>query len=248
MSKKDSLGDRMKRYESVSNIQLTPRSCVLVRVDGNAFHTFTKKLKKFTKEKTLFNADFILSMRNAAMDTASRMQGFKLAYIQSDEASFLLSDFDTINTDGWFGYNHSKIVSLSASLMTSNFIKHITKPFPILDDNFPIFDSRAFIIPNDDVSNYFLWRARDWNRNSINMYARSFFSHSQLKNKNTNDIHEMLHGINKNWTNDLGNIEKNGTFLIKNQEMRKIDIKDCIKPNFKEIDGIVNNSRVFDYL
>lgn len=78
----------MKRYESVSDLQLTPRSCVIVRVDGNAFHTFTKRIRQSNDDPILFDQKFIFSMRDAAMDTASRMQGFKLAYIQSDEASF----------------------------------------------------------------------------------------------------------------------------------------------------------------
>ena len=42
MNKKDSLGDRMKTYESVSKSYLTRKTPVIIRLDGCHFHTFTK--------------------------------------------------------------------------------------------------------------------------------------------------------------------------------------------------------------
>ena len=42
----DSLGDRMKRYENVNRTYLTRRTPVIIRVDGKAFHTFTKAFQK----------------------------------------------------------------------------------------------------------------------------------------------------------------------------------------------------------
>ena len=45
-NKKDSLGDRMKKYEGVSRNYLTRRVPVIIRLDGKAFHTFTKGFKK----------------------------------------------------------------------------------------------------------------------------------------------------------------------------------------------------------
>ena len=44
--KYDSLGDRMKGYENISRFYLTRRSPVIIRVDGKAFHTFTRGLKR----------------------------------------------------------------------------------------------------------------------------------------------------------------------------------------------------------
>lgn len=43
---KDSLGQRMKKYEAVSKTTLMTRTPVAIRVDGKAFHTFTKNLIK----------------------------------------------------------------------------------------------------------------------------------------------------------------------------------------------------------
>ena len=45
-NEKDSLGDRMKRYEGVSRTYLVRRMPVIIRIDGKAFHTFTKGFQK----------------------------------------------------------------------------------------------------------------------------------------------------------------------------------------------------------
>jgi hypothetical protein len=63
------------------------------------------------------------------------------------------------------------------------------------------------------VANYFLWRAKDWERNSLTMYASGFFSHKQLHSKTKQDRHDMLHSIGKNWATDVDERSKNGTFF-----------------------------------
>lgn len=95
MNIKDNLGERMKRYEDVSRNVLTPRMPVIVRVDGRAFHTFTKGFLPF---------DTILrsTMVDAAKEVAKEMQGFDVAYHQSDEVSFLLTDYAEFETSAWF--------------------------------------------------------------------------------------------------------------------------------------------------
>lgn len=150
-------------------------------------------------------------MVDAAKDVAKEIQGFKAGYVQSDEATFVMTDYDDINTGALFEYNLSKIISITDAKMTSSFNMYMgdymnTKVVPI-------FDSRAFNVPREDIVNTLLWRAQDWKRNSMQMYARANFSHKQLHGKNVNDMHDMLHSIGKNWTTDLTLHEKNGTFL-----------------------------------
>ena len=44
---KDALGDRMKKYyEEVSKTRLVRRMPVIIRLDGKAFHTFTRGFEK----------------------------------------------------------------------------------------------------------------------------------------------------------------------------------------------------------
>jgi tRNA(His) 5'-end guanylyltransferase len=193
-----------ENYEIRDRHYLTRRTPVIVRVDGRAFHTLTKRFAK------PFDQTFIDAMVGAARDLFTEMQGCKLAYIQSDEASFVLTDYDRHATEAWFDYRQSKVESISASQMSVFFNEHMHN----LGEGITTaaFDSRAFNIPEDEVANYFLWRAQDWHRNSVSMYAQAHFSHKQLLGKSIPDMHEMLHGIGKNWTT-LTPQHKNGTFL-----------------------------------
>jgi len=103
------LSTRMKRYEEVSHHHLTTKTPVIIRVDGKAFHTFAKHLKK------PFDDDFREAMVKATLMTTIEMQGCMLTYTQSDETSFLLSDFNRIESDAWFGYDLQKIASITAA-------------------------------------------------------------------------------------------------------------------------------------
>jgi len=226
---KSNLGNRMKSYENVYRNYLIPRMPVIVRVDGKAFSTFTKSCEK------PFDAGFIDAMRDSAFVLAKEIQGFKFGYIQSDEASFVLTDYDTFETQGWFGYNINKMVSVSASIMTANFNYYFNKYKPS-NTKMAYFDSRAFNVPREDVINAIYWRAKDWERNSISMYCSNFYSHKQMYKKNREDMHEMLHSIGKNWTTNLSDREKNGTFIYKDTtSINSLSVRNDIHPEYLQI-------------
>lgn len=203
----DALGDRMKRYEAASRFFLPPKQAVMIRVDGRAFHTYTKGMNK------PFDHDLMEAMVHATTETAKDLAGFKLAYTQSDEASFLITDFDDFATQGWFDYNLSKVISLSAATFTAHF--NAASFDRAIGHRLATFDSRAFTVPMDDVPNAFLWRQKDWYRNSVQMLGQAHFSHKQLNGKKLADIHDMLmDGPGINWAK-LSPAEKNGTFIRK---------------------------------
>lgn len=216
-----SLGDRMKQnYESVTDYSLIKRMPVIIRVDGKCFHQITKACDE------PFDGMFMECMSGATLKLAREIQGFKLAYIQSDEASFLLTDYDGLQTQGWFNYELRKIISVSAAIMSAEFSNFFR--------NIAYFDARAFNIPREEVANYFLWRVMDWERNSVQMYARSNFSHSECYKKNRDDLHEMLYSIGKNWVNDLTPRERNGRFITKD-----LCHNDSVMPRYDEVAGII---------
>lgn len=236
----DSLGDRMKRnYENPSRFFLTRRVPVIIRVDGVAFHTLTQKMQK------PFSGKFIWCMVEAAKRLAMDMQGFRLAYVQSDEASFFLTDYSELTTEPWFGYCKSKLESVSASKMTAEFNLHADdcelhnewrSELAYTPRISASFDARAFNIPKEEVANYFLWRAIDWRRNSLQMFARAHFSHKELHNKSSRDIHEMLHALGINWTKDCTPQQRNGTWIYRGGN----GMAEChtIQPRYSEIAGI----------
>lgn len=225
------LEERMKKYETTSCYKATIKTPLMIRVDGRAFHSFTHNMNK------PFDARIISAMVASAKAVAMEMQGFKAAYVQSDEASFCITDYDELNSEGWFGFNLAKIISVSASLMSVHFSKH----FGV--GSYPTFDCRAFSLPVVDVVNAFLWRAQDWKRNSLQMYCRAFFSHEQLHNKSSTEMHEMLHSVGKNWTTDLSLQERNGTFLI--SEPGGIRVRTSIEPKYESINAATKG--MFDY-
>ena len=204
----DSIGDRMKsNYENRQRFYLTRRTPVIIRIDGKCFHSFTKKMGM----KKPFDETLRYSMIDATHKLISEMSGAKCAYLQSDEVSILTTDYDTLNTSAWFDYNIQKIVSVSASIFTSafNYLALYKQAF---------FDCRAFNIPREEVCNYFIWRQQDWIRNSLQMLARSNFSHKELFGKSNSIIDQMLCNKGIKW-NDCANWERNGTFILNNRVM-----------------------------
>ena len=200
------IGDRMKKYESASQFRLTPRTPVIIRLDGKAFHTLTRSFEK------PFDAFFMSIMVEAAREVCKEIQGFQFAYVQSDEVNILISDNTALNSQGWFDYKLSKMVSVAAGLMSTHFTTQLKT---LYNTKIGIFDARAFNVPAEDVPNYFVWRIKDWLRNSLSMYARSVFSHKELIKKSQAEVHEMLHEKGLNWATDLNDISKNGTWILK---------------------------------
>jgi len=188
----DDLGDRIKaNYENRYRLFLPRRTYTIIRVDGKAFHNFTRTCKR------PFDEDFAGVMDATAVCMCEQIEGVKCAFVQSDEISLLLTDFESTQTQAWFDGNLQKLSSVSASIVTAAFNSQQT-----IQTGFALFDSRVFIIPDrTEVENYFIWRQQDATRNSISMAGSSCFSPKQLHQKSTNEVQEMLFtekGINWN--------------------------------------------------
>lgn len=222
---KDSLGDRMKEnYENRTRIMLPRRTNMIIRVDGRAFHTYTRNCKK------PYDDDLMDDMNATAIALCEGIQGAKLAYVQSDEISILVTDYDDINTCAWFDGNLQKICSISASIATAEFNKaRMLRNYVAWQANKPStyptelvmanFDSRVFIIPETaEVANYFLWRCQDASRNSLQMLARSLYSHNELEGKNSSELHDLIHAKGDNW-NNLAPKYKRGRLIMKRQTL-----------------------------
>jgi hypothetical protein len=147
----------------------------------------------------------------AAYHVFGEAQGCKIAYIQSDEASFVLTDYDDLNTEAWFDYNKSKIESVTAALMSVAFGRALRL---MNVKELAVFDARAFNVPEAEVANYLLWRAKDWHRNSVQMLAQHHFSHKELQGRSLSQCLTMLTAIGHPWDR-LSENEKNGTFLMR---------------------------------
>lgn len=216
---KDSLGDRMKVYEGVTKLFLMKRTPIIIRLDGKAFHTFTRGFDKP-------HDDIIRQCMNYTMlSLCENTQGVRLGYTQSDEISLLITDYKEINTDVLLKYNIQKIVSTLASQASNYFNKSLMSQLKSVDESKKVlinkklfkaaFDCRVFNIPKDDVCNYFLWRQQDATRNSISGYGQKYFSQKELNGLKSNQIQEKLFtekGIN--W-NNIPTSLKRGSCCVK---------------------------------
>lgn len=205
MNDKDTLGDRCKKYEALYERYFLPKIPIIIRLDGKCFSQWTKGCKK------PFDQDLITCMFESAKEVAKEMQGCRALYAQSDEVTFVLTDDTTLESQQWFGGRQNKIESVTAAMMTAYFNKNW---YDYADDikRPAIFDARAFQCPKDDVANVFLWRVKDWERNSLTMYCSQFFTHKELHGQGRADRHEMLHKIGKNWATDCTDQQKNGSW------------------------------------
>lgn len=115
MSNMISLAERMKGYENIPKNFLMRRTPVIIRLDGAHFKNFTRTLDK------PFDGVLTRAMEGTLLHLCKTIQGCVFGYSQSDEISLLLCDFQTLTTDGWFGYNVQKMVSTAAAMTTLAF-------------------------------------------------------------------------------------------------------------------------------
>ena len=248
--KNDSLGDRMKKYEGVPKTTLMRRNPVIIRIDGKAFHTFTRGFQR------PFDNILIESMQETMKYLCENIQGCKLGYCQSDEISLLLTDYENINTAAWFDYEVQKMCSIAASMATLAFNRAFGERvdeeygyieseamFPSLEEETfrqiekeyeahqkalnkgAMFDARCFSIPKEEVCNCLIWRQQDATRNSIQMVGQANFSHKELQNKSCDKIQDMLMlEKNINW-NDFDTVKKRGSCCTKTGVHTVVDMK-----------------------
>lgn len=222
-SSKDGLGDRMKGYEHATRTVLPGRLPVIIRVDGKAFHTYTRGCKRPWDDRLTEVMDL------TAIELCKAIQGAQMAYVQSDEISVLLHSYKKIESTSWFDSQVQKMVSVAAGIASSSFTANSWKiwedPRPKSLSELPalvanirpaVFDARAFIIPEQDVVNYFLWRQQDASRNSVQMLARSLYSHKDLDGKKTAALQELCFQKGRNW-NDEPTRFRRGRCIVKKQ-------------------------------
>lgn len=251
------LANRMKDYEKRNRYYLQKRLPVIIRLDSRAGHTFTKGFKR------PFDEIFMKSMQETAKYLCENIQGCQCAYIQSDEITLLLVDYEKLNTESWFDYRTDKIISISAAMATLAFNKYFTSNAEIYIDDFYeawnhsdveekyvkvlkkaiemglVFDSRVFNLPKEEVTNNFYWRQLDCSRNSIQMVGQANFSHKELQHKSCNDIQDMLmtqKGIN--W-NDFPTYQKRGSCVVRNKIVIESDgVKEtCMLRDPKQVEN-----------
>ena len=244
------LANRMKEYEKRNQYYLQKRTPVAIRVDGRNFHTFTKGFQR------PFDKILMTAMQETAKYMCENIQGAKFAYVQSDEITIILVDYDTLETDCWFNYRTDKLCSISASMATMVFNKYFSEMVMQLESDVAqeyetdgdtewvikmekylkayrkscekgaMFDSRCFNIPKEEVCNLVYWRQLDATRNSIQMVGQANFSHNELQGKSCNMIQDMLLTQKNINWNDYPVVCKRGSACIKVHGLNMAELKE----------------------
>lgn len=230
----DQLGIRIKEYESLTTgCKLMRGLGIIARLDGRAFHTFCRGLKK------PFCYELVETMQEVTKFLVEETHA-QLGYVQSDEISLCWLDIDKAPFDGKL----FKLQSVLASLATSKFVNYITEKYIITDDFvngdmdsllvtnkledeynswkllyekcqkiIPSFDCRVFQLPNEtELANTFVWREIDAVRNSVSMLAQANFSHKELQGKDRKAMLTMLEEKGIRW-NELRDDLKRGAYF-----------------------------------
>lgn len=239
----NNLETRMKEfYENRAKTYLTRRTPVAIRIDGKAFHTFTRGFQK------PFDKIFMQSMQETMKYLCQNIQGCVFGYTQSDEITLILIDYKKFTSDAWFDYQVQKICSVAASMATMKFnqiFSQYAEKYRLLMDydqggrlikeqveqwniyhraitKGAMFDARCFNIPKEEVCNLIYWRQLDAICNSIQSVGQAYFSDNELYEKSCEDICNMLFTQkNINW-NNFSTAEKRGAACIKVNEQVNI--------------------------
>lgn len=211
MSSNDSnLDDRMKSYECKDKFMA--RLPIIARLDGRAFSTFTKKCVR------PYDENFGLCMQVTAEYLATKFNA-TLVHTQSDEITILFDYTETDPANMFCGGRPFKMISLLAAAATAKFNQCMRIYMPDylayndITIDLPEMDCRVYQLPNKaEATNVFLWRAQDCVRNSVQMLARSQYSHNQCNKKSVRDLLTMLDTDGINWA-DYPDHFREGTYF-----------------------------------
>jgi tRNA(His) 5'-end guanylyltransferase len=209
----DDLGDRMKLYENAEcERKFLPLLPIVARVDGRAFHSFTRGMKR------PFDDMFRSLMESTAFSLMQETNA-SFAYTQSDEIT-LAWHSTSIKSQVWFDGRICKMTSQLAAHATLAFNNNLRTWNLDYATRLPTFDSRVWTVPNrTEAANVFVWREQDATKNSITMAAEEHYSHRELHGKNGKQKQEMLFVKGINW-NDYPTRFKRGVYFQKHTVTR----------------------------
>lgn len=211
---KDSLGTRMKGYELATRTHMPTRTPVILRLDGKAFHTYTRGMER--------PYDYALAdaMQRTMQFLCENIADCRFGYTQSDEITLVLTNDSSENYSAWFSNQVQKMVSIASSLCTFKFNQIMYERTGTM----ALFDCRAFTVPDYvEAANCLYWRQLDAKRNSVQMLSQSLYSSNQLHGLSCAVLEEKIeaeHGII--WK-ELETWKKWGTTCIKTPEGWEID-------------------------
>lgn len=224
----NSLKEKCEYYRSKTDTRLEKGLYTMVMLDGRSFSKLIKN-----KYELPFSDKFINIMNGTASYLCKKVQGCKMAFVQSDEISLVLTDFDSEKEkDVFFGGRIEKLLSIIPGLAagyfnkatileniddkvslcsTSDILKMIKAEEPVQ------FDAKIWQLDNlNDCIAWFLYRQLDCTRNSKQQHSRHYLSHKQVRGKTTDEQLELVKELNGiDWNTQYDDGKKFGRFIWK---------------------------------
>ena len=216
-----SLGDRMKSFESVhTQISLVPGIPVYVRIDGRAFHTFTRGLQK------PFDLDFAWTMKEVTKHLHDKTNAF-ISYVQSDEISLCYLEPSKMP----FETRLFKLESVLAGMASAAFCVYgsKTKLKDRIEKMIPHFDCRVCQMPLEEIPNMLLFRERDCLKNAITLVALEHFSNKQIHKKNSDEKIKMLADVRVDFNKDIDEDFRFGSWFRRVVFQKELDAETLAK-------------------
>ena len=221
------LKERMKYLQWLRDYKLDKDSYILCHIDGRAFSKMIKK-----RFKLPFDDEFMQMMDETTAYVCENVQGAKLAYVQSDEISIVITSFkyegnELLNSSPFFDYRLCKLQSIIASLATAKFnqlytlrminedsdksIRQQINEIPLIQFDCKCWDVNTY----DDMFAWFKFRQNDCIRNSKQQFAQAYCSHKDLLNKNSGEQVEYCNLKTGNDWNTLNGKYKYGRIVYR---------------------------------
>ena len=183
----DSLGDKHKKLEGLSETRLIPGISVIARLDGRAFHTLTRNAEKPYDKK------FVACMESVAKLLVQEFNS-AFSYVQSDEITLAWK------TPEMFDGRVQKMCSVMAAFAAVSFYKATLRNEYDTSGITPTFDCRVWQVPDlETVAENVMWREMDAAKNSVSMLASAYFTHSELDGVPTNVRKARLEDLDVHW-------------------------------------------------
>jgi tRNA(His) guanylyltransferase len=213
---KDGLGDRCKEFELAEASRRAMRGLpLLARLDGRAFHTFTRDLQR----------PYELGMSTAMIETTRYLVQETMAlvgYTQSDEITLAWFESSQSASEYLFDGRFQKLASVLAGMASARFGQLVREQLPAKVRETPHFDCRVWQVPTlADAADVFVWREDDATKNSVTMAAGAYYTDAELEGKNSSVKHDLLMKQGVNW-NDYPSFFKRGTYLQRQSRERAL--------------------------
>jgi tRNA(His) 5'-end guanylyltransferase len=220
---KMTLGDRCKALESAeADRRAMPALPLLARLDGRAFHTFTRGLPRPYDER----------LTRCLIETTAHLVGSfeaRVGYTQSDEITLLWWEPERQVGRYPFDGRYQKLASVLAGSASAFFARIVAEAIPQKRSELPCFDGRVWQVPTlDDALEVFVWREDDATKNSISMAASAFYSTEELEGVVSSEKHDLLHRKGVNW-NDYPSSFKRGTYVQRRTMQRALSEADRLR-------------------